>query len=156
MNLTETAQLLALIKQFDNRQYDRVTVAAWQEVLADIEHADAVGAVKDHVRESADYLKVAHIRAGALAYAHRRAGRQRVAEIEQRLAIEEAAAGDRRAPADRSPAVKELLAELAERLGPGKPDQLRWRDPTLFGPPKPRASDEPNPKFTGYPTGETP
>lgn len=57
---------------------------------------------------------------------------------------------------DRSPEVTRLLAEAAAKVGPGKPDQLRYRDKTLLGPPKPRASDEPNPHFTGYPTGETP
>lgn len=141
MNRAETALLLALIKQFDNRQFDQVIVEAWHELLDDVEHADAVAAVKNHFRESTEYLKPAHVRHGALTAAKRRAGQERITELaaQERRAIEATATGadpERTgAPVrDRSEDLRRLLGDLSKKLGPGKPEQLRWADPTLHRP----------------------
>lgn len=151
MNLTETAQLLALAKQFDNRNYDKVTVAAWQELLDDIDYRDAVEAVKRHFMESTEYLKLAHIRTGAQTIANRRLGRQRAAELEQQRRLElEGPPRHGTPPRERSEELAQMLRDLADKLGPGRPDQLRYIDPELKPRAQVRTADAPNPAFTGW------
>lgn len=62
MTPAETAALLAKVQAFDKRTVGRADVAAWHEVLATTELADALEAVTRHYRESADFLMPAHVR----------------------------------------------------------------------------------------------
>ncbi|MBW9093137.1 hypothetical protein JNB62_05530 [Microbacterium jejuense] len=63
MNIQETNQLLIRMQVIDNRQIGDSTVLAWHELVADLDYATAVEAVKLHQRESTAYLTPAHVRA---------------------------------------------------------------------------------------------
>jgi hypothetical protein len=65
MTPTETAKLLAIIQQLDNRELDKGRVAAWIPLMADVDFDEAQHAVIDHFRSSTDYLTPAHVVAGA-------------------------------------------------------------------------------------------
>ena len=149
MTPTETANLLTLIKRYDNRKFDDATVIAWHHLLADLTYDHCVNAVTDHFRESTTYLLPAHIRHGAQAHAQRIAGQQQAALTAQRVAIDCAPVGTRGPATNRSPEVNRLVAELAVKLGPGRPDQLRYKDPELHRR-HPKATDGPNPRFRGW------
>lgn len=66
MNLAESHQLLVYAAAFDNRKFDDATVVAWQSVLADIDAASAMEAVRQHFGGSTEYLMPGHVRTGAL------------------------------------------------------------------------------------------
>lgn len=57
-------QLLAKIQAHDNRNVDKATIAAWHEVVSDLDFEDAMTAVADHRRQSAEYLLPVHVREG--------------------------------------------------------------------------------------------
>lgn len=63
MNVQETTDLLTRIQVIDNRRVEEATVLAWFELVADLDHGQAVEAAKLHFRESTVYLTPAHIRA---------------------------------------------------------------------------------------------
>lgn len=62
MNLTETAALLTLAAAYDQRRLGETDVRAWQELLADVDAADAMAAVKAHYRDHTERLMPAHVR----------------------------------------------------------------------------------------------
>ena len=64
MNILETGKVLGLIAVVDNRHVDAATIAAWHDLIHDLDFADACEAVRVHRRESTDYLLPAHVRAG--------------------------------------------------------------------------------------------
>lgn len=64
MNLVQTNDLLTHIQIIDNRQIGDSTVLAWHELVEDLDLDAALEAVRLHFRESTEYLKPAHIRAG--------------------------------------------------------------------------------------------
>lgn len=57
----ELTVLLARIQVLDNRQVDKLTLQAWEPLMAGVDYLDAVAAVNAHFRESTEYLKPAHI-----------------------------------------------------------------------------------------------
>ena len=61
MNVQQTAQLLALIATVDNRQVDRATIAAWHDLVGHLDYAEACEAVREHRRNSTEYLVPAHV-----------------------------------------------------------------------------------------------
>jgi hypothetical protein len=62
VNLTETHDLLVLIRSLDNRKVpDDLIIRAWQQILTDVDPADARQAVTDHFAASTEYLMPAHI-----------------------------------------------------------------------------------------------
>lgn len=65
MNKAETAQLLTVISQIDNRKLEPATVEAWFAVLGHLDYSIAVESARVHFRDSTDYLMPAHIVAGA-------------------------------------------------------------------------------------------
>lgn len=65
MNLVETGQLLTVAAAFDNRHVTTDTAIAWHEVLEDIELEDALVAVREHHKNSTEYLMPGHVVAGA-------------------------------------------------------------------------------------------
>ena len=65
MNLLETGQLLTVAAAFDNRHVTTDTAIAWHEVLEDIELEDALVAVREHHKNSTEYLMPGHVVAGA-------------------------------------------------------------------------------------------
>jgi hypothetical protein len=75
MTPAETAQLLAIIAQLDNRAVDDGRVAAWVPLLADVDFADAQRAVMEHFSSSMDYLTPTHIIRNAASFARSRANR---------------------------------------------------------------------------------
>lgn len=144
MNLAETHRLLTAIRAVDNRNFDDVTVATWRQILADHEYADCATAALDHFRDDPDrYLMPGHIHRRAAALASRRAGAARRAELDGQLAIEAADQGE---PADRRAERDELLARLAEKLGPSDPTVLRRREWVRAERQRQRAY-EPNPHY---------
>jgi hypothetical protein len=64
MNIEKTNDLLIHIQMIDNRQIGDSTVLAWHELVEDLDFDAALEAVRLHFRESTEYLKPAHIRAG--------------------------------------------------------------------------------------------
>ena len=91
MNLPETARLLSKAALIDSRTFDQHTVAAWQEVLADVDYRLALDALTLHRRESTEWVTPAHIIAGVRKVkAARSAQARRAAAIEsaQRPALE--------------------------------------------------------------------
>lgn len=64
MDLGQTGQLLALVQIGDNRRVDRAVIAAWHDLVHDLPLDDALDAVRQHRRESTDYLLPAHVIAG--------------------------------------------------------------------------------------------
>ncbi len=62
MNLTETTLLLAKVQSNDRRTVGEVDVLTWQEALDDIDAADAMEAVKDHIRNGKGWLTPATVR----------------------------------------------------------------------------------------------
>lgn len=64
MNIQETTELLTRIQIIDNRRVEEATVLAWFELVEDLALDAALEAVRLHFRESTEYLKPAHIRAG--------------------------------------------------------------------------------------------
>lgn len=142
MNLAETHRLLTLIASLDNRRFGDETVRAWQEILAGVEFCDARAAVIEHFATSLDYLMPAHIRTGAK---HHRILRTAGEAVYETRAIEA------RQPADPQ-RLRELLDELKERIGPGRPEALRR--PEWLAVDKAREREtraEPNPDFAGLP-----
>lgn len=64
MNRAETGRLLTKAAMIDNREVTPALVAAWHELLEDVDYADAVQALKHHRATSTEYLVPAHILAG--------------------------------------------------------------------------------------------
>lgn len=64
MNIQETTELLTRIQIIDNRRVEEATVLAWFELVGDLDLAPALEAVRLHFRDSTEYLKPAHVRAG--------------------------------------------------------------------------------------------
>ncbi|WP_159573058.1 hypothetical protein [Curtobacterium sp. 18060] len=65
MNKLELSKLLTTFSLVDHRNIDPETVNAWYDVLGDLDVDFAYEAGVEHFRESTDYLKPAHIVAGA-------------------------------------------------------------------------------------------
>lgn len=63
MTPAETAKLLAKASAFDQRTVGTADVAAWHEVLADVDFTDALVAVSRHYAEHVERLMPAHVRA---------------------------------------------------------------------------------------------
>lgn len=76
----DAARVLAVAALYDNRQTGEEDAAAWYAVIGDLDFADAVEAVRRHYRDSVDWLKPAHVRAGVRAIRDER-DRQRPHEI---------------------------------------------------------------------------
>lgn len=64
MNIEGTNDLLVHIQIIDNRQVGDATVLEWHELVSDLDYDEALEAVRLHFRDSTEYLKPAHIRAG--------------------------------------------------------------------------------------------
>jgi hypothetical protein len=65
MNKIEVAKLLARASAVDGRRVTEETVAAWWELLADVEYDAAVEALKSHYMTSEKYLMPAHVLKGS-------------------------------------------------------------------------------------------
>lgn len=61
MNFADTGKLLAFIGAVDRRIPGDAEIAAWQELLEDINLDDALNAVREHRRTSTDWIQPAHI-----------------------------------------------------------------------------------------------
>lgn len=64
MNIAETTELLTRVQIIDNRRVEEATVLAWFELVDDLDFDQALEAVRLHFRESTEYLKPVHVRAG--------------------------------------------------------------------------------------------
>jgi hypothetical protein len=64
MNIEGTNDLLVHIQIVDNRQVGDATVLEWHELVGDLDYDEALEAVRLHFRDSTEYLKPAHVRAG--------------------------------------------------------------------------------------------
>lgn len=87
MTRAEIARLLALIQAFDRRTVGESDVWAWHDVLADIRFDAAVDAVKNHYRNSREFLMPADIRQYVKSHSktlpYYRAAREVIAEMNQ-------------------------------------------------------------------------
>lgn len=77
MNIQETSALLMKIRLVDSRVVDEAVIREWHDILADVDFADAVDAVRNHRRVSTEYLQPAHVVAGAAVAGVERARRER-------------------------------------------------------------------------------
>ena len=150
MNLAETHDLLRLVASFDNRRFDDATVISWQQVLDDLPFADAQTGVLRHFRDSSEWLMPVHIRRIVAELNRQRGEVERSERLRRQLeALDSVAAEPVR---DRSPEVKAMLAELAEKLGRGRPEAFRrpeWLENDRARDRMARA--ERNPAYTGPP-----
>lgn len=64
MTIEETATLLANIQLIDNRRIEEQTIIAWHVLVGDLDFPAALEAARLHFRDSTEYLKPAHVRAG--------------------------------------------------------------------------------------------
>jgi hypothetical protein len=119
MNLVETNQLLRFLASVDNRRYDDATVAAWQAILDDVDHADAMQAAVNHFRDETDYLTPAHITAGARAAVEDREREILREQVQHRLAKLDSYAEEPRvitSGEDRAPEVLALIRSVTDSL----------------------------------------
>jgi hypothetical protein len=146
MNHGDTARVLAKAAAFDQRTVGEPDVLAWQEVLADIDFADALTAVSRHYAEHTERIMPAHVRRLALQIDRdRRRALREASERDAQLAIE--ADPSRR---DRSADVRALIAELRDRLPDGDPDKLK-RSEWIEIDRRRNRTEEPNPQFVAPP-----
>lgn len=85
MDKVEVAKLLARASAFDNRIVNDVNVAAWHEVLWQVDYDLAVAAVNEHFKTSTEYLMPVHVSNGAKVQRDRR---DRQARVEAAKAID--------------------------------------------------------------------
>ncbi|MFK4760329.1 hypothetical protein ACI3KS_05275 [Microbacterium sp. ZW T5_45] len=64
MTIDETATLLANIQLIDNRRVEEETIIAWHVLVGDLDFTMSLEAARLHFRDSTEYLKPAHVRAG--------------------------------------------------------------------------------------------
>lgn len=125
MNRREAALLLGMAAARDRRTIGDADVRAWAEDLDDIDFADAQAALRQHFRESTEWLMPVHIRRRATEIVRERHRIERETAEAEREAIEAAQRGP---VEDRSPDVTDLLGRLAAKLGPSDPTVLRRRE----------------------------
>lgn len=150
MTPSEIATVLAKAAAYDRRTVGRADVAAWHEVLADIDLPDALTAVSAHYRTSAEWLQPAHIRSHVRDLHATRRGRERASaplalpsryetddERDRRIAAGIAAV--REQLPDESPAARhQRLAIARSRKERGRPERQaprRKRKPPKDWPP---------------------
>lgn len=86
--MKETAAIMGKVKLDDNRRYGdtaeekAVHLKDWHDKIGDLDFQDAWAAVVTHTRDSTEYLKASHIRAGVKRI---QAGRDRQARIDSQL-----------------------------------------------------------------------
>lgn len=61
MNIKETAQLLAYISAFDNRNFDHLIAGAWNELLREYDLEECKAAVREHFTESSKWMMPADL-----------------------------------------------------------------------------------------------
>jgi hypothetical protein len=119
MTKTETAQLLTLIAAFDRRTIGETDVEAWHLIVADLEPADCMEAVRAHYMTEVRWLMPADVRTFAVTAARRRVGAGKQAELD--AALEEAECGQ--VSAQERP-LRALLAGTSVKSAP----RPSWRD----------------------------
>jgi len=65
MDKREVEQLLIIASGIDRRQISEPMILAWYDALADMPYPVAVAALREHRRESTEYVQPAHIVARA-------------------------------------------------------------------------------------------
>jgi hypothetical protein len=105
----DTARVLSKCAAFDNRSIDDPDVAAWHEVLANLELQDALAAVTAHYREQTQRAMPADIRRLAISERDRRQSAEH--QRDRRQAIEAAPTTH-----DRSTAVAAMVHQVAAAL----------------------------------------
>jgi hypothetical protein len=80
MTPTQIATPLAYISSIDGRHTSTLMAEAWSDLIGGLDFEDAKSAVKDHYRDSADWLKPAHIVAGV-----KRIRAARIREVERHV-----------------------------------------------------------------------
>lgn len=119
---SEAAKLLGKLAATDGRTVSEATARAWAETLPDVTLAEALGAVPAHFRESTEWCMPVHVLRIVEAARREQHRLEREADEAAQAALEPGPV------TDRSPEVGDLLAKLAERLGPSNPAVLRRRE----------------------------
>lgn len=145
----DAARVLTKAAAFDQRTIGEADVLAWHEALADVDPADALGAVTRHYANSEQRLMPVHVRRISAEIARDRHRVER--EERERLALE--AENARRGPVrDRSADVADMLAELRDRLGASDPTVLRRAEWVRVERARQREAEAvPNPHYQGAP-----
>lgn len=61
MNISETAAVLAKIRLIDNREVNELVIREWHDAIGHLSYGDAVAAVREHRKNTTDYLQPAHL-----------------------------------------------------------------------------------------------
>lgn len=80
MNPAQVATLLAYISSIDGRHTSTLMAEAWSDLIGGLDFEDAKAAVRDHYRDSTEWLKPGHIIAGV-----KRIRSQRIREVERHV-----------------------------------------------------------------------
>lgn len=73
MKKSEVLKLLTIASAFDNRRPTDEQVDAWFAVIGDLDYSDSEQAVREHFRESTDWMLPGHVVAGVRALRAERA-----------------------------------------------------------------------------------
>ncbi|MET0416032.1 MAG: hypothetical protein ABW022_08430 [Actinoplanes sp.] len=115
MNPGEMARLLAACAMYDYRPVEKPDVAAWMNVIGDLDYDDAMEAVRLHYGQSTERMMPAHVRAGVKAV---RDERRRLEPSDARALpspFEEDLGRDMRA-ARGAATVRQVLAQITDHL----------------------------------------
>jgi hypothetical protein len=80
VNRDDVVKLLAIASAFDNRKPNEAQAIAWAEVLTGLDPRDCAEAIKEHYKESREYLMPAHVVSRARTFMLRRREEEQVAE----------------------------------------------------------------------------
>lgn len=75
--VAEAAELLALASAYDSRKPDEARIHAWHDALSDVDADDCAQFIRDHYRESREFLAPSDVRHGSFRVRHRRIASQR-------------------------------------------------------------------------------
>jgi hypothetical protein len=87
MNIQEVSAVLSKIKLGDNREVTQLVIAEWNDIIGDLDYADAVEAVRMHRISSIDYLLPAHVRQNVRLIRARRERQKRIQDQADRRAL---------------------------------------------------------------------
>lgn len=72
MQISETALIVGLIAEGDNRKIDKTTIVYWHDLIGDLPFQDTQQAVREHRRTTTEWLMPAHIRRLVASYRSQR------------------------------------------------------------------------------------
>lgn len=81
MTPADTAEVLALVQAYSGRTVGEIDIAAWHQIIGDLNLDDCRAAVVGYFRDHHEWLTVDVVRQAALVERRKRAGRDRQAQL---------------------------------------------------------------------------